>query len=228
MTMTWPYQVVTRMCFLRVCSLTRTHLNQESTLSKDVAKFIKSLQIPKQQSQWVVEDEDTSRSERCSSEDNEKTDDTPPVVSVVAPAEGKASKYVCTKYERASLNSNPFCTVLSSNFPLVSVLPPLPPCTSLQAPSERIITSISAQAEALLKPGVRHYSHFRRRILIQNFDLWNTQRSATRLDSDGQIKSLAQPEGTSELSVNGKEEESERKPEGSSCDRRLVGRRRKP
>lgn len=102
----------------------QTHLDQQSKLARDVTKFMKSLQIPKQQSEWVVDDEDISESERSGTEDNEEdTNDTPLVTSEVAPAKGNGSRYVCTKLDGVNSNSDLSRTALSSNPPLVFSTP---------------------------------------------------------------------------------------------------------
>ena len=109
--------------FLRVCPFPRTHLGQESKLARDVAKFIKSLQIPKEHSEWVVDDETISASERSGGEGNEGTNDTPLLASEAALVKGKAPKYVCTKLEYAKLITNLFHTALSPHSPLVFSAP---------------------------------------------------------------------------------------------------------
>jgi ribosome biogenesis protein MAK21 len=148
--------------FLRACSLSRTHLDQQPKLAKDIAKFIKSLQIPKSQSEWTVDDEVLSEGDSSGNEDNEEQTNhpPPPVTLETIPTKGKAPKYVCTKLEDAKLNSDLFCIQLFPPTPYwYSALPPLQPNTLLQAPSESTITSLSTHAEALLKQDVNHYSH---------------------------------------------------------------------
>lgn len=105
--------------FLSVCPFPRTHLGQESKLARDVADFVQSLQIPKEQSEWLVDDEGISASERTDSEGNEGTNDTPLVASEAALVKGKAPKYVCTKRRCAKSVTDLFRTAISSHSPLV-------------------------------------------------------------------------------------------------------------
>lgn len=144
--------------FLRVCPFPRTHLGQEAKLARDVANFIQSLQIPKEQSEWLVDDEGISASERTDSEGNEGTNDVPLVASEAAPVKGKAPKYVCTKLRCANWSLTDFVQLFPPTPHWYSALSPLPSSTC-QTPSESTISSLSSRAEALLKQNVEHYSH---------------------------------------------------------------------
>lgn len=135
--------------FLRICPFPRTHLGQESKLARDVAKFIKSLQIPKKPSEWVVDDEDISASERNGGEGDERTDDMAPV---------KAPKYVRTNLGVPNWSLNYVIQFFPPTPHWYSALPPLP-LSTFQAPSESTTTSLSSRAETLLKQDVEHYSH---------------------------------------------------------------------